>query len=206
LLLLDTARLAPQDARLFEVAAAWLSTYYELVAPHRLLRLLRDQGEPQLKPVLGLLLNLVGQRQKTGHFRGVIAQCRPEPEGKPLYEFQQRNPRLRAIARNKASAISKRWGLWVEDFPLKTDAIRPAPWVLRHNPALAWRERFEGDLRACIVETLQRDTSAGRSESQLARACHASRDALRQALDRLSRYGYVAKVRRGRASEVRLCA
>ena len=172
-LLLDTAGLVPQDPRLFEVAVAWLSTYYELVAPHRLLRLLHDQAGSQFHPALGLLLDVVQRRAKTGHFHEVIAQCHPNPQGKPLYEFQRQNPRLSAIARKQASPLSQRWGLWVEDFPLKADAIRPARWVFRHNPQFDLRARFDGDLRASIVETLRRDAASGRSESELGRCCHA---------------------------------
>jgi hypothetical protein len=206
LLLLGTARLAAQDARLVEVVVTWLCAYYELVSPHRLARQVEDQLEPQSKPVLGLLLDWVRQKRKTGHFNKVIALCAPDPEEKPLYEFQRRNPLLHQIARKKASAVSKRWGLWVEDFQLKDDAIRPVAWILRRNPEFALRERFEGDLRAAIVETLRRDPAAGCSESALARYCRASRDALRKALDRLIRYGYVEKVRHGKVSEVRLVA
>ena len=205
-LVLDTAQAVPQDPRLFEVAVTWLSTYYELVAAHRLLRLLHDQKEPQSTAALGLLLVYVAHKAKTGHFNDVIAQCHPDPKAKPLYHFQRQNPRLAEIARKKASPLSSRWGLWVEDFALKNDAIRPAAWVLSRNPQFDLRERFGGDLRSSIVETLRLNPAAGRSESELRRSCHASRDALRKALDRLIRYGYVEKVRRGKVSHVRLVA
>ena len=205
-LLLDTARVAPIEPRLVPVILSWLCRYYELVAKHRLAKLVVTELEPEVRPVLGLLLDIVRDQIDTGHFNDAIDLCKPVSQPRPLYEFQIASAGLCRIAERRASVISKKWGLWIEDFEPKFDAIRPIEWVLARNPSFNLRERFEGDLRASIVETLRTDPPAGRSELELCRRCLASRDALRKALDRLERYGYVERLHVGRAISIRLAA
>jgi len=57
-LLLDTARLAPGNARLFYLAITCLSRYGNFVARHRLKRLIETGLEVDHQPVLGALLTL----------------------------------------------------------------------------------------------------------------------------------------------------
>src|ERR1051325_10914724 len=55
-LLLDTARVASANFRLFMLAASWLAEYGDYVAKHRLARLIGDELEREYRPALGLTL------------------------------------------------------------------------------------------------------------------------------------------------------
>ena len=67
--LLETARLAPGMARLFIMSATWLHAYGDLIAAHRLRRLIAHELEPRHNPALGLLLDTAS--------RGAIRQSLP---------------------------------------------------------------------------------------------------------------------------------
>lgn len=205
-LLVDSARTAHEEARLLPVVGAWLVQYPELVASQRLANLVSAGLEAESRPVLGLLLDSVRERRRTGHFNEAIGLCSRAATPGPLYDFQRASPRLAELAKSRASKLGRRWGVWVEPFEPKPEAIRPIRWVLARNPSFELRLRFEGDLRATIVETLRANPAAGRSELELARQCRASRDALRKALDRLSRYEYIERQREKRSLSVTLAA
>ena len=203
-LILATCRHIPEEPRLFVVVASWLCRYYELIAKHRLVALVVERLEPELEPILGLLLDTVGTQTGSDHFKGVIAVCAAAETAGPLYVFQRNSELLAKIAHKQASTLSKKWNLWADEFVPKTDAIRPIEWVFEHNPGYRVREVFGGDLRASIVGTIESDQDAGESELELIRRCHASRDAIRKALDRLERYGHVERKRNGRNLAIRL--
>ncbi|MCC6679166.1 MAG: GntR family transcriptional regulator [Phycisphaerales bacterium] len=192
-LLLDTARLASADSRLFAMAMTWLSMYDRLVARHRLARLVLAELEPGYRPVLGLLLELAQAQRGGGHLNSVIALCAPADLPGPLFEVDRGSPALAARAEQRASEASKRWNLWTEDMPVKRDAIRPAGWIIDHNPIFRARADFKGDLRASILEVLRGDAAAGASESELARHCGVTRMAVRAALADLELGGWVMR-------------
>jgi hypothetical protein len=194
-LLIETARFVPYEPRLFLVAASWLCRYFDLVAKQRLENLVSDELTEEEKSQLGLLLDTVAVYTKKSHFKNVIALCKPANPARPLYKFQENNPIFRKLAEKRASALSRRWGLWTDPFEVKSDAIRPASWVFEHNPTLCKREVFGGDLRATIVATLEDDPGVGESEQRLIQACKASRDAVRKSLDWLTRYEHVERNR-----------
>lgn len=192
-LILDTARCAAGDSRLFAMAMTWLSMYERLVARHRLARLVVAELEPGYRPVLGLLLASAQAGRRTGHFNGVIALCGPAELPGPLFEVDRASAALTARAERRASALSRRWNLWTEELPIKKDAIRPAAWIIDHNPVLRARADFKGDLRSSIVEVLRADAAAGASESELARHCGVTRMAVRAALADLELGGWVVR-------------
>lgn len=193
-LLLDTARCASADSRLFTMAMSWLSMYDRLVARQRLARLVVTELEPGYRPVLGFLLELAQAGRGGGHFNAVIALCPPAELAGPLFDVDRASPALAARAERRASAESRRWGLWTEELAVKKDAIRPAGWVIDHNPVFRARADFKGDLRASIVECLRADSASGASESELARACGVTRMAVRAALADLELGGWVQRL------------
>lgn len=133
-LLLDTARQASNNSRLFIMAASWLAMYGQKVCATRLARLIREELEGEFRPIMGLLLDTARQESGTSCFDAAIAACSPAPEPKPLFEIEQRNPTLRRFAERHASTTSRKWNLWAPDFKPKYDAIRPEAWVNTENP------------------------------------------------------------------------
>lgn len=194
-LLLDTARSAPPMARLFIMAATWLHRYADLVATHRLRRLIRDELDPPHRPVLGLLLDAAQQGTHPPQFGALTRALPAERDPHPLFQVEQISPALAERARRRASPLSLRWGLWCEEFELKTDALRPPSWVMKHNPRFITRADFRGDLRASILAALEHDRDAGLSELHLARCAGGSRSQVRNALDNLELTGKAARER-----------
>jgi hypothetical protein len=192
-LLLETARLASRDERVFVIVATWLCKYGHLVAKHRLKRLVAVELEGRYKPVLGLLLDTVRQTSRTKHFNEVISVCVPAPEAAPLFDIERKHEGLRRLAERHASPISKRWNLWARSLQPKNDALRPTRWIIRDNPEYRTRADFNGDLRSSIIAALRHDPDAGASERSLARACGATRAAVRDSLARLERAGRVER-------------
>lgn len=195
-LILDTSRYAAADSRLFSMATTWLGMYDKLVARHRLARLVVAELEPGYRPVLGLLLDLASTVKPTAHFNAAMAHCPPADLAEPLFEIDRQSEAFRARAERRASDISRRWNLWIEPMPPKKDAIRPGSWIIDHNPEFRARADFKGDLRASIMESLRADASVGGSESELARACGATRVAVRSALEDLETAGWILRVSR----------
>ena len=194
-LLLDTARETPRMSRLFIMAATWLHRYGDLVAKHRLKRLIRDELETPHRPALGLLLDVAQQGTHPAQFAAVIRELSPAPTPRPLFEIERSSPTMIDRARRRASPISERWGLWCEEIEFKDDALRPPVWLMKQNPRLIARADFRGDLRASVLASLQHDAQAGRSELHLARACGGSRAQVRNALDNLELTGKAHRTR-----------
>jgi len=190
-LLLDTARLAPSHARLFALSVTWLSQYSSFVARHRLKRLVIDELEPDARPTLGLLLDLA---IKHGAARGLtlVAQaCGRHVEPRPLFVVHRGSAARRRLAEQAACSEAKRRGLWAPDVEPKPDALRPASWIIAHNPAYRDRAVRKGDLRCSVLEVLRLDAPHGRLDSELAlvQLCAANRPAVSAALDDLEREG-----------------
>jgi hypothetical protein len=190
-LLLDTARLASSDARLFIMAATWLHTYGDLIAKHRLKRLIRDELESPAQAALGLLLDIAQQGSHPLEFQTVIKHLKPASEARPLFESSRANAKLAELAKRKASPISLRWNLWCETIEFKPDAMRPAAWMMARHPSLRTRADFRGDLRASILASLRHDAGAGESELKLARLAGGSRAQVRSALANLAMTGRI---------------
>jgi len=202
-LILDTARRIPEMARLFIMAATWLHTYGDTIAKHRLKRLIDDELEPECQPILGLLLDTAQQGTHPREFESVIKHLSAEASPKPLFENFRSSDKLADIARRRASALSRKWGLWAQPIEFKEDAIRPALWMMSRHPALRTRADFRGDLRASILAALRHDPNAGESESRLAELAGGSRSQVRNALANLQLTGRVI-VRRAESANRRV--
>jgi hypothetical protein len=149
-LLLDTARLAPANFRLFILAAAWLHHFSAYVADHRLARLLQDELDAEARPTLGLLLEWACGK----NLRFALDACANSipKTGRPLSDAEDLMPVLRRQAEQNASPLSRKWGRWIPDdaMPVKHNAIRPVAWVAHHNPTLAVRSTLD-DVAASIL-------------------------------------------------------
>jgi hypothetical protein len=203
-LLLDTARQAPAMARLFIMAATWLHRYGDLIAKHRLKRLIRDELEREHHAALGLLLDIAQQGTHPAQFASIIRELTPASEPHPLFDIDRSTPQLAERSRRRASPISAHWGLWCEDIEFKNDALRPASWLMRQNPGLITRADFRGDLRASVLASLEHDADAGLSELHLARQCGGSRAQVRSALDNLELTGRARRTRSDRERRTRI--
>lgn len=204
MLLLETARLASQDERVFAIVATWLCEYGDLVARHRLKRLVVVDLEAQYKPVLGLLLDSVKHETGTAHFNDVIGDCIPATEAAPFFEIERKDERLHRLAERHASPLSKHWKLWARALQLKNDALRSSRWIIENNAGFRGRADLKGDLRASIIAVLRNDPRAGDSELSLARSCGATRAALRSSLDSLERSGRIVREYIGKRRRVSL--
>lgn len=139
-LLLDTVVAAPGNSRLFVMAVSWLAQYGDLVLVNRLSRLIRDELEPHARPTMGLLLETTNAARGDRLFEPAIRECGAAIDDGPLFDVYRRNQVRMDLARSRANAMSRNWGRWMEDFDLKTDAIRPREWVVQFNPGLLNRD------------------------------------------------------------------
>jgi hypothetical protein len=184
-LLVDTAVVLPENARLFSAVISWLCRNYRLVCRHRLSGFAEQISDSAASAVLGLVLDIVKSRIATDHFNIIIKKCRPLKKPIPLFVVDRSSESLAAMAQAAADEVCVKWGLWCQAVQLKDDVIRPLDWILAENPALRNRAIFNGNLRASILQTLVYDRQAGNSESALARCCGVTRKAVREALDHL---------------------
>jgi hypothetical protein len=184
-LLIDTASVLTSVPRLLPACVSWLVRYWRLVCRHRLAGLAIELRGTAASAALGLMLDFAKDCADTEHFNLAIKLCTPAQTPKPLFTVDRLSEPLASLARQNTSPIGLQWGLWCENIEPKEDAVRPLSWVMEHNPALKWRAVFGGNLRASILEILSADLQAGQSESRLARRCHATRKAVREALDHL---------------------
>jgi biotin operon repressor len=190
-LLLDTARAAPGDARLFYLAVSWLSRYGSLVARHRLKHLVGTELAAADQPVLGALLGLAVRHGATRELLVPARACTPAEHPRPSFDVYRGPPALERRAESSASPAARPWNLWVPEQAPKLDALRPTLWLLDRNPELRARGAYRGDLRSTILLTLRLDVPGRRvaSEVELADRCSASRLAVRKALDDLELEG-----------------
>ena len=131
--------------------------------------------------------------------------CEPALEPRPYFTIDCINQTMRQRAKRRASEVSKRWNLWIEPLEPKYDALRPAAWVIAHNPELAFRADFRGDLRATILIALNEDRYAA-SVSELSRRCGVSRTAVVNAIQDLELANRVICERKGRSCRIKLAA
>lgn len=206
-LLLDTARVAAANSRLFVLAASWLAVYGDYVIKHRLARLAGDELEREHRPTLGFLLEWAKENGEGNgsRFNQAIAACETATDPGPLTDVERRNAAFARLAEQRASALSRKWGRWLAEFELKDDALRPAEWIAEHNPTLRERALTGGDLLASVLAECAAEGGTVESEAELARRCGASRPAVRDAIRRLRLAGLLRSSTRGRANTVRLC-
>lgn len=206
-LLLDTARLIPEMARLYIIAATWLHTHGDMIAKHRLMRLIRGELEPMHRATLALLLDTAQQGTHPKVFQSIIKKLSPADDPMPLFEKSRQNPKLAELAERRASSLSRKWNLWAQPIEFKDDAIRPTGWMIGRMPALRTRADFRGDLRASIIAALRFDEEAGESEVRLAECAGGSRAQIRNALQNLERTGRIMsrKAKGANRREVTLC-
>lgn len=183
-LIVDTACCLPEFARLLPTVSTWLSQNYRSVCRHRLARYAADISDRDVSAALGILLSESMKTANTDHFNLVLKYCTPAT-AKPLFDIDRKSEAFERLARSTASKISLEWGLWYQPFVLKQESIRPIEWIMDINPSLKRRALFNGNLRASILETLYFEPVAGQSESSLAKACNATRKAVREALEHL---------------------
>jgi hypothetical protein len=200
-LLVRTAAAMPEHARLLPMVLTWLTRYGTLTCRHRLSRLAARQ-EAESSAALGMLLQMAAEASNTGHFNVVVQHCRPLPSPRPMFQADRTSKALAAIARDQASPVSLKWGLWTSEPQCKPDAIRPADWLMAVNPALHYRAVFAGNLRSSILACLRHEPSTGQSEAGMARACGVTPRALRQALEHLELCGLIRRCRRGRRTRL----
>ncbi len=184
-LLIDTARVLPENARLLSVATSWLCKNYRLVCKHRLGELAARIVEPQTSAALGLLLDVAKSTANIDHFNIAIKKCNALKTPEPLFAVDRSNRQLAEIAKTSSCKMGIKWGLWCQEVQLRDDVLRPLDWIMNENSQLKNRAIFNGNLRASILETLAHDRQTGQSESILARCCGVTRKALREALDHL---------------------
>ena len=185
-LILAPARCAHRSARLVTVAVTWLDAYADLVATHRLRRLVRDELAPERQPALGFLLDCAQQDHHQPSFATITSRLDVATSAEPLYEDQRTNQALVELAESRASEIAKKWGVWAQSVETKPDALRPAHWLLARHDTFLRRADFRGDLRASVLAALRFDADAGQSEVALARCAGGSRSQVRNALARLA--------------------
>lgn len=206
-LILDTARIASQNSRFFILAASWLARYGDYVARHRLARLIHDEMEDEHRPTMGFLLDWAkkhGGKANDFRFNLAINVCRPAKDLGPLSDIERKNAVFSRLAKQRASALSRKWGRWMSEFEIKENALRPAEWIAEHNPSLRERALCGGDLMASVLAECLSDPRTIDSESELARRCGASRPALRDAIRRLRLAGLIQTSEHGRATTISL--
>jgi len=147
----------------------------------------------------------IGTIGRTFRARELLAVCRPATTRVPVFMVDSRHPVLLRRLAERSSAIARRWNVLAGPIDRKPDALRPAAWILAHNPSLGVRGLLEGDLRASILAAIEHDPGAGASELELARRCGASRAAVRQALSRLELAGLVLRWHVGRRHAIGCC-
>jgi len=196
-LILDTARHAHANARLWIMAITWLCRYSDCTAKHRLKALALDELEARHLPTFGLMLETIREKSGTRRFDSLIEWCPAAAEPDHLFDIARITPTTAKLSREKASKTSIRWGRWAEDFDLKNDALKSARWIIENNPSFRYRMIYKGNLRASILAELENNPGSGRSESELSRACGSSRPAIVAALRDLEQAGFIRQKSEG---------
>jgi hypothetical protein len=182
-LLIDTARVADQDPRLFGMAATWLSRYGHFVAKHRLVRMIREELNAPEQALFGLLVGFARRFGKKPLLSSVLRVCRPLVNPQPLFAVDRSSPAFAKLVADHASGISREWGLWTDELEPSYDALRPVEWVLAQNQAFRVRARFQCDLRLSVLMCLKYESLESASEAELVRRCGVTRAAMHKALD-----------------------
>ena len=136
LLICVTARVGPEDERLFVCAASWLAEHHAFVNGARL-SALAAQLDPVASAVLGALLSLADDAAGGApKLEAARARCRPLARLRPLFVVMSSMRVLTDRAARDALPAFLSWGLWHDDQTLKPAAVRPLAWVLQNVPEL----------------------------------------------------------------------
>ena len=85
-------------------------------------------------PLWGCFLDIAREKSSgnSHRFNVAIDACgSARIDHRPLSNDDLRNEFFMRMAGQNASQLSRKWGRWIEDFELKTDAIRPVAWIIR---------------------------------------------------------------------------
>ncbi|MFM7133595.1 MAG: hypothetical protein ACKO0W_04685 [Planctomycetota bacterium] len=203
-LLLDTARAMPHVNRLYNTTATWLHDFGDLVAKHRLRRLIRDELSPADHAPLGAVLDCAQERQNPREFASVVVMLSPAATPRALLAGLNSDSRLFALAKSRSGQIGTRWRVYIDDEPLRPKVLRPASWIMKRHPDFVLRADFKCELRASVMASLAVDEGAGESELALARAAGGSRAQVRRALDNLEMTGRVRRYRSKAGTRIEL--
>jgi biotin operon repressor len=203
-LLVDTAKALDQNARLLVMTVTWLAEHHEIVEMGRLAQLAQGlRGRDSAR--LGLLLETAQEHVAADVFRPVLALCQPWEPPEPLFEVDRIRPALARLARERASRISLKWGLWAEPLErLKPEALRPPSWIARQNPAFMLRKLLKGDVRCKVITALAEQGLTQVSETDLTLRAGCTRRAMHLALENLEISGLIVRQRRGRRYAISL--
>lgn len=149
-----TADIAPQNERLFVLAATWLAVRHYLVDARRLVKAVEGLDR-HASAVAGALLSVAALATTgTTALDDAIPHCRPRPRPEPLFDVMRDYPGLLAAVKRETLPIYRRWGFWHNDVELKEDAVRPVRWTLQHCPELRLRALLGSGLDAQIAGAL----------------------------------------------------
>lgn len=198
-LLIDTAKVAGEDPRLFGMAATWMSKYAHFIAKHRLARMVSDELSIPQSAVLGLLIDFARRFAKAPILPLVLRACTRLANPRPLFSADRSNHAFAQVAKDYACDISLRWGLWTDDLEPSYDALRPVEHLLEQNPGFRIRARFQNDLRLSVLMCLDYEYVNPVSEAELTRRCGVTRRAMHNAIDILWQSGDInrERLRRG---------
>jgi hypothetical protein len=192
-LLVDTARVADEDPRMFGMVATWLSKYSHFIAKHRLARMVIDDLDQRGSAVVGLLIGFAQRFGKAPLLPSVQRKCEPFDCPRPLFLVDRSSDAFADLAAEYACDVSKEWGLWTDGLEPSYDALRPVSWILEQNPAFRLKARFQNDLRLSVLMCLEYDCSGPVSEAELTRRCGVTRRAMHKAVDVLWQSGDILR-------------
>lgn len=201
-MLLDTVRLMGHMPRLFNTTATWLHAFGDLVAKHRLRRLVQQTLDPGLQPALGALLETAQQGQTPREFASILSRLSPADRPHSIFAIVQANPAFQLHAERRTGAIGRRWRIHLIDEPLRPKVLRSARWIMDRHPDFVLRADVKGDLRASVLAALTFDDRAGDNELALSAAAGGSRAQVRKALDHLELTGRVVRHRSKTGSRI----
>ena len=221
-LIISTADVAPDDERVFVVAATWLGQYHAFVNGRRLAALAAAlSSTPALaggdvtptdarcraetSAVLGALLWFADHLAGHGEpFAAVRARCRPLAPGMPLFRVVRAMPSMAADAESRALPGFAQWGVWHDDVTPKREAIRPIPWLLSHVPELQIRAVVGPLLEADVLTAVlvggpgeRRPEPEGVTVRDVARAYQVSYAAAHASAEQLVLRGLLVRERDG---------
>jgi hypothetical protein len=203
-LLIDTAGQLDQNARLLLMTVTWLEQFHTKVLWDQLADLAAGlQGRQSAR--MGLLTDMGQQHIHDKAIQTVIDACTPMETPEPLSAVERKRPALAALARKRASEISKKWGLWTQSIDrLKSGAIRPAVWIARRNPTFALRGMLKGHIAVRAIVALAEQSMQNVSETQLTRHVGCTRKAMHSALDDLENSGWITRKQLGKRYAINL--
>ena len=189
-LLVRTLSHARSDARLFWVAASWVSVHHNLVNTRRLVGRLKRCGELE-KAVAGALFSVA--KHEVGSvtlLNSVLKHCAPIAPPRPLFTVIEKNAVLTYRAREAALPLFREWGFWQDNISMRTDATRPIRWVLAHCPEFHTRAILGATLEAEIIDLVAVVPSSVQDVSTI---CEVAYSAAHEAASRLIARGWLSR-------------